>query len=381
MKQIKHYTLFIAFNLLIIPHILFGQNVGIGTTTPTANLHVAGNSSSGYPALQLTDSNNIFPEVHLSTVGTDNRWALSGLLTGNTSSDLFNIAYKTTSYRNLFSINANGQVGIGTITQNNWLQVGRVPSIFSGNQLALGNGYQAMSFAQYANSSTWYSNTNFAIMPNTGNGYLGIGTQSAVAPLHVYSTSSANTPGILAEQTNTDFARIMFKNSNGAAFTLAANNGGSGGVDNFNVYSNTLGVNLLHVSTTIAQYAASAGNIGLNANTNFGKATYCSPALITLQDGSVNNNLTLPDATIIYLTDDNSSSNGITITGMANGIEGRIVYLYCLSQHQVVIKNLDSRSTLSNQIINPGGDVTLNLFYEVTLIRMNGSWVIVSKNF
>ncbi|MEO8751122.1 MAG: tail fiber domain-containing protein, partial [Casimicrobiaceae bacterium] len=68
-------------------------------------------------------------------------------------------------------------VGIGTASPRNKLQVGVTPG-FSGNQLALGNGTQAMSFslsAQTPLSAVWFTNTNFALMPAGGSGFVGIG--------------------------------------------------------------------------------------------------------------------------------------------------------------------------------------------------------------
>ena len=75
-------------------------------------------------------------------------------------------------------------VGIGTTTPQNQLQIGNPPG-FSGNHFAIGNGTQGMSLFQAPGSSIWYSNTNFALMPNTGNGYVGIGTTTPAYKLTV----------------------------------------------------------------------------------------------------------------------------------------------------------------------------------------------------
>ena len=78
-----------------------------------------------------------------------------------------------------FNISSSGNVGIGTISPANTLQIGSVGSSgFGGNQLAIGNGSQAMSFYLNESAATWYSNTNFALVPSgTGaTGNVGIGT-------------------------------------------------------------------------------------------------------------------------------------------------------------------------------------------------------------
>lgn len=81
-------------------------------------------------------------------------------------------------------------VGIGTTTPNNKFQIGDAPG-FTGNHFAIGNGTQGMSFNQYATTSTWYSNTGFSLMPNGGNGFVGIGTATPAYNLDVRSTGNA----------------------------------------------------------------------------------------------------------------------------------------------------------------------------------------------
>lgn len=81
-------------------------------------------------------------------------------------------------------------VGIGTAAPANTLQVGVAPG-FSGNQLALGNGRDGMSFFLSAQSAVWYSDLNFALMPTTGNGHLGIGRTNPGYHLDVLGANPA----------------------------------------------------------------------------------------------------------------------------------------------------------------------------------------------
>ncbi|MBN9381509.1 MAG: hypothetical protein J0H74_12130 [Chitinophagaceae bacterium] len=359
------------------------QGVGIGTTATFARLQVGGISSAAYPMLALQDSGtNSFPQIYLGNSNHLLNWNVGGAITGNAPTDFFNISYGGVPfYSTYFSINGNGQIGVaGTTSQNNWLQIGNVPSIFSGNGLAIGTGSQAMSFAQYPSTSTWYSNTSFSLMPNTGNGYLGVGTQAPAAAVHVYSPSTTAVPNILAEQSNADFSRLMFKNSNGNSFTVAASNGGGSGTDNFNIFSNSLGTNLVNITTQSIVPSQPTGSINLNGITDMNQATVLKYALATFADGTVNDNWLLPNSTLVYLQDDGSSTSPITVTGFAGGVAGRVVVCYNAVVRPITLKNADSRSAFVNQF-SISGDLTLQFGDIVTLIYLQGHWSLLSKNF
>jgi uncharacterized coiled-coil protein SlyX len=102
----------------------------------------------------------------LSSGSSTNYWSLNG-------SDIYN--------------NTAGNVGIGTTAPTNKLQIGTFSSSsISGNDIAIGNGTQAMSFYQSATNSGWYTTTNFALLPGVGGtGNVGIGTGAPSAKLHI----------------------------------------------------------------------------------------------------------------------------------------------------------------------------------------------------
>lgn len=91
-------------------------------------------------------------------------------------------------------------VGINVTNPVNRLQIGATPG-FSQNDLAIGNGTQAMSFSQAASSSIWYSNTAFSLMPNGANysntGFVGVGTVTPLWPLTVKTPSGVGSWGLL----------------------------------------------------------------------------------------------------------------------------------------------------------------------------------------
>ena len=95
---------------------------------------------------------------------------------------------------NIFNSNA-GNVGIGNINPaNNKLEIGMAPG-FLRNDLAIGNGVGGMAFSQNDNVSIWYTNRDFALMPATGTGNLGIGTTTPVSKLTIRTPD--NTDGFV----------------------------------------------------------------------------------------------------------------------------------------------------------------------------------------
>ena len=170
MKKIVHPLTVLLATILSLS--ATAQNVGIGTTVPVNHLQIGitpgfsgndlaiGNGTQGMSFFQGTGVSTWFSNVNFS----------------------------------LMPNGSGGNVGIGTQTPVNKLQIGTTPS-FSGNDLAIGNGTQGMSFFQTSGASTWFSNVNFALMPNGGFGYVGIGTQSPVNALQIGSMGASGYGG------------------------------------------------------------------------------------------------------------------------------------------------------------------------------------------
>lgn len=92
------------------------------------------------------------------------------------------LAIQNSSATELFTINlSSGNAGIQVSNPANKFQIGSVGSTgYGGNDLVIGNGTQVMAFYQSSSVSTWYTNTNFSLMPSgTGStGNLGVGVTS-----------------------------------------------------------------------------------------------------------------------------------------------------------------------------------------------------------
>ncbi|MBS1735493.1 MAG: hypothetical protein JSS98_02695 [Bacteroidetes bacterium] len=146
-----------------------GVNVGLGTRTPLTNLDIYGSNTR----IQLTDNGSGYASTFSRYA---NRLEIQ-------SPDIFQVAMGTVANPS-FLINSSGNIGMGNNSPNNKLEIGTATG-FSGNDFAIGNNGKGMSFYQSGAASFWYSNTNFALMPNTGNGFVGIGTTTPSQKLEV----------------------------------------------------------------------------------------------------------------------------------------------------------------------------------------------------
>lgn len=89
----------------------------------------------------------------------------------------------------------NGNIGIGTIASQNKLQIGNSIPGFSGYDFTIGNGTQAIGFFQGSDISYWTSSTNISFIPKSGTGNLGINTYSPANKLQIGSVGGTGFNG------------------------------------------------------------------------------------------------------------------------------------------------------------------------------------------
>jgi len=192
-------TFFIAILITcIVPSHLLAQNIGINATGaaphPSAMLDIS-STNKGLLMPRMTTAQRIAivsPAEGLKVYDTDtkNFWFYNGSAwmqsaTGSSTN------FWSVNGPNIFN-NNGGNVGIGNNNPaNNKLEIGTAPG-FLNNDLAIGNGVGGMSFLQTNTASIWYTNKNFALMPASGTGNLGIGTATPVSKLTIQTPNNTD---------------------------------------------------------------------------------------------------------------------------------------------------------------------------------------------
>jgi hypothetical protein len=171
-------------------------NLGIGTTSPSAKLHVNGTFISN--AL-WTDAGSVGYWGNYSTAYGGLTWDTGYAMVFASGGNALRFGTNGTSTR--MTIDTSGNVGIGTTSPASKLQIGSVGSTgYSvGNGLAFGDGTRAGALNVDSNGTTLYSSTNLVFSPGTTEavritsaGNVGIGTTSPNSQLDAYTSQGGS---------------------------------------------------------------------------------------------------------------------------------------------------------------------------------------------
>ena len=168
----NHPLAFYANNSASPQMILLGNGkVGIGTTTPTSKL-----------TIHTPDNSDGFS--HESDGGIILREGVGGISAalGTYSNHVFRLVANGTA---VINIEPGGNVGIGATGSLNKLQIGAGAPGYAGNDLAIGNGTNAIGISQSNSATSFVSSTNIVLRPGNGAGRVGINTTTPRAPLEV----------------------------------------------------------------------------------------------------------------------------------------------------------------------------------------------------
>ena len=244
-----------------------GTNVGIGTASPSAKLHLSGSGVTELRIASTTGNTNSLLSFYESTLAS---WGIdAGQANGSFFiKDLYNSATRLT-------INYLGNVGIGTTSPSQKLHVSAGNFLISGT--AIGNGADANSGLRIVApiSTTHYNwmlgaqqniNSAFEITPSTTvggttfstptavflqNGNVGIGTSSPSSRLAILNSGASDS--IITEYRMTNGSNAAtFRTDDNVIFGIHAQNSGD--------------IYIKDTSDNVLFYGKNGGNVGIGTS-------------------------------------------------------------------------------------------------------------------
>ncbi len=323
-------------------------NVGIGTTGPASILSVVGTAVSS--------------TVHSSLGSTQLRMKL-------TSGDETNSG--TLDYRG-FDANALSMVGAGTAGTNRLIRMYEFVGINS-----------APSTTQALNVSG--TNATYAALFQNGN--VGIGTSTPSQTLDVLGRVTVHPSGTAADNGYNGNIVITKPTASGQYINLIRSGSfpwSIGTVYNTNTFSIGEGqaTDANFINTKTFFNITSAGNVGIGSTVPAtlldvnGSLAYREGTALSLVNGT-NDNIATGAYSFFRIT---GPTAAFTITGLAGGVDGRIITLYNTTAQNMTIAN-NSTSTAANQILTiTGGNFTTPIGPNVINLQYNataGRWLVI----
>jgi hypothetical protein len=335
-----------------------GGNVGIGTTTPGQKLEVQGNTKidpvAGV-ASQLMFGN---------PAGTFTSTFAAGAQLANIN---YTLPLAQGAANTILSNNGAGVLSWTASSAYDWTLLGNAGTVAGTNFLGTTDNIDLV-FKTNATEG----------MRLTATQNLGIGTAVPTSILHTVASGAkvANYTGNLLTNTAT---------SSTASITKYGTD-----IQSTGTWNGTTAVNVgLHVNATggTTNYSAlfQGGNVGINTTT---PATYMDVngdmstryTSYTASNGA-NNNIVIGASSFVRIT---GPSAAFSISGIAGGVDGKLLVLFNSTSQTITISNDNASSTAANRIwtLNSVGDLVFAGKVAVKLIysAADSRWIVVSSS-
>jgi hypothetical protein len=373
---------FILLPLIFFVLNAFTQNVGIGVTNPAAKLEIRHTSGLTNPHLLLYDNQSTnYSRLQFQNSSGAKYWTIAGYL-HNTIDANSRLNFYHSVFGDVLILTGDGKAGIGGVPTERLDVNGNINltgalkfnnSTGIPGQVLVSNGSSSNTWQNLpAGASVWSVSGNNIYNNNAGR--VGIGTTAAPSGQLEVKMNSGAQPQILLNEDENDYSRLTYQNTNGTSFTTAGYTAAGTGTDNYNVYSHKTGTDLMQVSTD------PKATVAINGSMKLKKVSIN----LNIPGSSPYNDLQIGDASVIELGWTNFVSMGIgatggVITGIAGGVEGRIIYIFKKYQHidgvwgnHYAFKQEDTRSLPENRLaIN---NIDIDEYDGITLIYVNGRW-------
>lgn len=358
------------------------NRLGIGTTTPGKTLDVKANlNGSGVVNIQNTHANgyssiDFFDESgnQMGNVGYSNSGAGSyGDALYFASNDAVDVVLSTNNVEG-WRLKPSGFVGIGTANPSYKLHLMGGDARFEDGSSYFGtwaemdieynggpDGYMVFRNNTVGGSTTFSDNSLGTILSmENGTRNVGIGI---INPTHRLQISNGNA-AITNNNNTAGEMRFYEPSSSGSNYTAIRSQAQSS-----------------NVTYTLPAADGSSGQIlSTNGSGSLSWATASASPSFTVGSATVssgnNHNLNIGSNNFIRV----SNGSSFTITGIAGGVNGRMIILFNTGSTNMTIANEDSGSSSSNRIITNASTITSNsgcvtLVYDGTANR----WVVVSQ--
>ena len=310
-----------------------GGNVGIGTSSPTANLHILGavsGVSSNVPLLKLVGQNTNQEGIHITTTGNGSDFYALKIITGGNAS--------------AFNVMNSGNVGIGTTTPAAKLHVSGAyphiilnnPSAGSGASILFQDNGTAAGFIGHQNATNklQFSSTNASVAHMTidSNGNVGIGTTGPASKLDVRKSITSDIAlAYFVNDHGTDTRSYIYIGSSPGTDWKIGKDLGSVGNSRFFISDHSNNERLTILTN---------GNVGIGTTSPSQKLEVNGTVLATAFVGPLTGNITGTAASIFGFGNPTTSATGNAIVYRDGS--GDIFFRYSFSSY---VNSTDDTST------------------------------------
>ena len=183
--------------------------------SPTGDVVVGDNSVAPFSKFSVATLNNSYGISHLGEGGNILATQMGGTSAGIGTFSHTNMRIFSNGVSRMLIAEATGNIGIGTDNPTSKLQIGSLGAVnLNGNDFAIGNGSNAMSIFQSNTATSIASSTDIVFHPRLNNGNMGINVDVPANKLQIGSMGPAGFNGNDLAIGNGSQAMVVYQSDN-----------------------------------------------------------------------------------------------------------------------------------------------------------------------